>query len=178
MTIKKGQVDGVVGALGFLGDFTGACLAYFVAINLQRLQPILVALGNARKPVPGAVQHERQHQALCVEYADRDEKGRPIYRRAEVPGGVGVIYDIHDRQGEYEEALNKLNEQSRDIQQAQMKQAADVRALLEQEIDVELVTIKASECPEEAFTGNVVAVLMAAGLLEWDIQTPGASTEA
>lgn len=177
MTIKNSQVEGLSRILTQLGTFTGVKLVYFVAMNLQRLQLAVAAIQTAQKPIPGYAEYEQRRNALCSKYADRDSQSRPIRQRIKVPGGEATIYDIVERREECDAALAILDSEFDVVRQARMAQEAEIHAFMQQEADVDLVKIKMSECPPETLTGDVAAVLMAAGILEWDIEKPGDTTE-
>jgi hypothetical protein len=179
MKIRNSQVDTLSQVLGSLGAHVGAKLVYFVAMNLRSLQPIVESLRAARKASPGYLEYERRRNLLCIEYANRDEQLQPISNIVSLPGGGGTatVYVIKERKAEFDTACAELDKEFQDVCQQKMAQEVEVHALMQQEVAIDLVRIRMSECPEDVITGDIAAVLMAADLLEWDVEKPGDQTE-
>jgi hypothetical protein len=178
MKVRNSQVDSLFQAIESLTPRTDTVLVYFVAMNLPVLRRNVEALRAVRKPSPDYLEYEQRRNRLCVEYADRDAQSRPISEQVALPGGGTVtVYSMDERKEEFDAACALLDTEFQDVCQQRMTQEVEVHALMQQEVDVDLVSIRMSECPAGVITGGMATVLMETGLLVWDVEKPGEQTE-
>jgi hypothetical protein len=55
-----------------------AMFAHRVAFNRQLLQPVVVEIDNAAEPTPEYKDYDVEREALCKEFAAKDDKGVPV----------------------------------------------------------------------------------------------------
>lgn len=173
MKIRHGDIESLIPVLNRLGPQTAPFVVYFVARNIQVIRPIMQAIQAARAPVSGFEEYTQAHKALCLKHAKCDAQARPISESVQTPGGLETTYAIED-QGAFDAGLVTLNEKHVTIRAAIMEQQAQLRRLLHEAVEVELVTLRMSDCPKDVIDGNTAGFLMGLNLLEWDIPAKGA----
>lgn len=169
MKIIYADVEMLSQILRELGEFTGPCLVNFVVRNSAAIGPVIKILVASRAPVRGNDEYTRAQQTLCFRFSKKDEQQRPICQRIETPQGPATNYEIEDEIA-FQAAVRELDEQYADVRQRYMTQQEQLSALLREEIELPLVSIKMSQCPKEAITGNRAALLARLGLLIWDVE--------
>lgn len=171
MKVKHTDIEFFAGILTELGDRTEPYLVYFVAGNTLAITPVLKAIGAVRVSLQGSEVYERAHLVLCMKNARKDEQGRPICQRAQSPQGMTTTYAIED-QAIFDIELQELNQKYVGLREQMMAREEQIHRLLREEVEIELVSIRMSECAD-AITGNMASFLMRLGILEWDIERPG-----
>ena len=171
MQIRHRDIESLIPVLDRLGQSTAPFLVYFVARNIQIMRPVSEAIRLARAPIPGVDVYMQEHKTLCLKHAERDAQARPISTHVKTMQGEEVTYAIADK-GAFDEELNQLNAKHAEIRDKVMEQQTQLRRLLQEQVDVELVTMRMSDCPEGVIDGNTAGFLMALNLLKWDTAVP------
>lgn len=171
MKIRRGDIESLIPVLDRLGQHTAPFIVYFVARNIQVIRPIVEAIQAARAPIPGFDVYTQEHKALCLKHAKRDAQARPVSDSVKTPQGLETTYAMAD-QGVFDEELNQLNAKHKELRDNVMEQQVQLRRLLQEKIEVELVILRMSDCPEGVIDGNTAGFLMALNLLEWDTEVP------
>lgn len=173
MKVRRKDIESLIPVLDRLGQHTAPFVVYFVARNIQVIRPIVEAIQLARAPIPGFDAYTQKHKALCLKHAERDAQARPVSDSVKTPQGLEVTYAIAD-QVAFDVELNQLNIKHEAIRNKAMEQQMQLRRLLQEKIEVELVTLRMSDCPKDVIDGNTAGFLLALNLLEWDTAIPGA----
>jgi len=144
---------GVFNRLG--GERTNVKFHYTIQKNKRLLETEVKSMQEAGAP-PTEERYntfEKSRQDLCKLYAIKDEKGLPTVNEK-----TKNFVIAEETQTEFEEKMNALREEYKDIIEMIIKREKDFIDLLRQEVEIDFVLIPLSIMPE-TLVGNDVELL-------------------
>ena len=120
---------------------------YLLLKNKRLLDPEVESLQTIQKPSEDYEKFNEARVELCKEHADKDEQGNPKVTRDPVNGTEQ--FSMLENKEAFDKAVKELQETHKEaIDEAEQKQE-DFMALLNEEIELELITIPLSIMPKE-----------------------------
>jgi hypothetical protein len=111
-------------------------LSYALAKNLSKVRIEVESIRKAGEPLPAFATFELARIALAAEHAQKGDDGQPRIEQ----GPQGPQYMLADR-GAFEAALAELRAKHAEAIVARERQGAELRALLDEEVPVELYQV-------------------------------------
>jgi len=126
--------------------------SYAVAMNLHTLEKEIKALEAVYKGKVIHKEYDDAELAVIHSYCEKDEKGKPIQKN-------GTFKILEDEMKEFKHALDEVyvtfSEEKKEYDAFEEK----ARALLEEEITIELLTISKDDLPKEISPAHVSGLL-------------------
>lgn len=126
--------------------------SYAVAMNLHTLEKEIKAIAAVYKGKVRHKEYEDAELAVIHSYCEKDEKNEPIQKN-------GTFKILEDGMKEFKHALDEVyatfSEEKKEYDAFEEK----VRALLEEEITIELLTISKDDLPKEISPAHVSGLL-------------------
>ncbi len=154
-----------VGISNLRRTLSGRTFTHAVVLNRNKLEVYVKALEEARKPSDEMKVYLDKFEALKLEYATKDAKGKPILCEGRDPftGGTGWFYDLpqnDDPNSEYTKKRMVMNEESKtfiDTHNEMMVEWGD--ELLEKDSEFNPTMIDIKDAPDEITTEEMAGII-------------------
>jgi len=136
--------------LGILKNLSGVKFAYAVAKNKVLISKEIEALQESRKPNEKFKEYDKKRVELCISFADKDEKNKPII--------VNNQYQITKKEA-FNIKINELQEENKKIIEEVEKKQEEYLKMLEEETDLKFFMIKQDDLPKEITVSQMDIVI-------------------
>lgn len=141
MKVKRVELMQLGNSFNAVSDLKGVKFAYAILKNKKIIANELEVLQTLAKPNPKFREYETKRVALCEEYCDKDEKGKP---KVEKNNYVGL-----EENEKFKEELNKLQEEYKSVLDNQNKKREEYITLMQEEIEIDLYKVILDNLPED-----------------------------
>jgi len=145
VTMKYKDVVALWNSIYESSDKKGTKFAYAIIKTKQNITPVVDELMKLQIPPKEYVAYDNKRAALCVEYSEKDENGKPKTSKNNY-----IIAE--DRKAEFDEKMKALNEENSEVQKAFLKQIGDYNEKLNEDVEVHLHKIPLSQFPSDMTT--------------------------
>lgn len=149
LKLTNRDVIGLYNTLDAL-NYKGVKFAYTIARNLNSLKPLMNSMDKALAIPKEFIEYDKARVDLAKKFADKDPKtGKPV-----VDGNNFVIKDM----AAFDKELNALQEKHREVIDARQKQLDEYKALQDEEVEIEVITISQALLPADISTKELTAI--------------------
>lgn len=137
--LKRQAVLDLWNGLQGVGNLTGVKIAYAVGKNIEKVKQEVEVIGKTIQPSKEFMEYDQKRVALAQKHAKKDDKGQPI-----VAGGQYIMED----RAAFDKDFETLKEENKTVVESREKQQTDYITLLDEEVELDLHTVKLSDVPE------------------------------
>ncbi len=162
MKIKRKDLITIWAVLETIKDSkTNIRTTYTIAKNRNLIEPEVVAIQEAMKLFGPLAEYENKRVSLCKEYCKKNDNGDPITDNG------SYVFDS-DQRVEFEKKLKELQESMPEAIEQAKKQEIEIENLMEDVVDIELLTFKISSLPDNLMSVAQLEVLDKCNLITAD----------
>lgn len=141
MKLKRVEVLQLFEGLNTLQNLKGAKFAYMCAKNKEIMKTEVKATKGAYMPSEKLKEFEGKRIVLCEKYADKDDNENPVI--------INGAYSLVINKDVFEKELKKLTKGYKEFIDENTAKMTEYRKFLDEEIDIELVSVDLVEVPKE-----------------------------
>jgi len=114
----------------------------------KKLKALVDSMNELRQPSEEIQEYEKKRIALCEEYSEKDEDGKPVIENQN--------YKILEGKREaLDEEIKKLRDENKEAFDAQEAKMKELDELMEEEADVEVYKVKEQYLPDTISVGDL-----------------------
>lgn len=116
---------------------------YAISKNKKKLESEIKILQEMDKPSDGFIKYEQDRMALCVEYAEKNEKDQPVIEQGN--------YKIEEsKKDEFEKKLEELGKTNEEVLKEEIERKKDLQKFMDEDFDsnINLHMVPLSLCPD------------------------------
>lgn len=132
-------------ALDAVSNYDGLDFAYAVFKNKKLIDNKLMEVDFIKNVSPQIVEYEEKRVALCEQYAQKDEQGRPMFE--------GDLYVINEKE-EFRKKMDELYQQYETHINDRQKQIDLFNQKMNQEVDLPFIKLTREQIPPQITTAK------------------------
>lgn len=157
LKITNRDIIGLYNTLESL-DYKGVKFAYNIARNLSLLKPLMNSFDKALAIPKEFTEYEKARVELAKKHADKDEKGKPKTEQISIPGVMEKTHFVIKDMPAFEKELDELQEKHKGVIDARQKQLDEYKALQDEEVEVEVISIPQMLLPADITTKELTSI--------------------
>jgi len=132
-------------------ELMGVKFAYAISRNSKNISEEAEACKSSMKRSKSFIEYDEKRVAICKEYCDKDDSGKPIFTDDVFVGLKG--------NDSFDEAVSVLQSEYSEAIEEQKKMVDEYKQFLEEEVEVELYKLKLEDVPEDISVGQLSGIM-------------------